>query len=130
MKGWSSFLAAIVLSCGLTGSSVAQVTPTPSEDSTSGKVLGSVTNGNTTIVFDAANNSDINTKALTTWGNFATAHPGIARALAYRPSLMNDAGYLHKHPELSAFFQQHPAVREAMAANPGDFNAIPPRPGE
>jgi hypothetical protein len=47
------------------------------------------------------------------------------RALAYKPSLMNNAGYLRKNPDLDAFFRTH-----AMAENPGDFEAIPPRPGE
>jgi len=92
--------------------------------------LGSVTNGNTTIVFEAANTSDIDMKALTTWGDFATEHPSVVRALAYKPSLMNDPAYLKKHPELKAFFRAHPEVRDAMAADPGNFAAIPPRPGE
>ena len=130
MRRLSSVLAAIVLSGGLAGSGMAQVAPAPSQGSAGGRVLGSVTNGNTTTVFEAANTSDIDMKVLTTWGDFATAHPSIARALAYKPSLMNDSGYLNKHAELRAFFQEHPEVRDAMAANPGNFNAIPPRPGE
>jgi len=81
-------------------------------------------------VFEPANLSDIDREPLVTWGNFAAAHPGIARALAYKPSLMSDPGYLKKHLELSSFFEAHPKVREAMAANPGNFVAIPPRPGE
>jgi hypothetical protein len=129
MKHLAFVLATIVLS-GLAGLSLAQVAPAPSEAPAGGTVLGSVTNGNTTIVFDAANLSDIDTQALVTWGDFAAAHPSIARALAYRPSLMNDPGYLNKHPDFNAFLQKHPEAREAMAANPGNFNAIPPRPGE
>ena len=35
-----------------------------------------------------------------------------------------------KHPQLGAFFSAHPEIREAMAANPGNYVAIPPRPGE
>jgi hypothetical protein len=93
-------------------------------------VLGSVTNGNTTVVFEAANLSDIDSQAFLTWDSFAAEHPAIARTLAFKPSLMNDPGYLNKHPELKAFFQTHPEVQDAMAANPGDFAAIPARPGE
>ena len=130
MRRSSSVLAAIILSGGLAGSGMAQVAPPPSQGSAGGRILGSVTNGNTTVVFEPANTSDVDMKALTTWGEFATAHPSIARALAYKPSLMNDPAYLNKHPELKAFFQEHPEVRDAMAANPGDFDAIPPRPGE
>ena len=130
MRRSSSVLAAIVLSGGLAGSGMAQISPAPSQGSAGGGVLGSVTNGNTTVVFEPANTSDVDMKALTTWGDFATAHPSIARALAYKPALMDNPAYLNKHPELKAFFQEHPEVRDAMAANPGNFNAIPPRPGE
>lgn len=130
MRRWSSLLAAIVLSGGLAGSGVAQVAPEVSEQPAVGRALGSVTNGNTTVVFEAANPSDIQTQPLMTWDDFATAHPTIARALAFKPSLMNDSRYLNKHPELNDFFQAHPEVRDAMAADPGNFAAIPPRPGE
>jgi hypothetical protein len=90
-----------------------------------------VQNGNTTIEFQsAASNPDIDQQQLATWGDFADAHPRVASALAYKPSLMNDPGYLGKHPELADFFASHPEIKEAMAENPGNFNAIPPRPGE
>jgi hypothetical protein len=90
-----------------------------------------VQNGNTTIEFQsAATNPDIDQEQLTIWGNFAEAHPRVANALAYKPTLINDADYLRKHPELADFFSSHPEIREAMAENPGNFVAIPPRPGE
>ena len=130
MRRWSPVLAAIVLSGGLAGSTVAQVPPATSEPSTGGNVLGSVTSGNTTVVFETANPSDIDAQSLMIWDGFARAHPGIARVLAFKPTLMNDRRYLNKHPELNAFFQAHPEVRNAMAADPGNFAAIPPRPGE
>lgn len=130
MRRSFSVVAAIVLSGSFAGSGMAQMTPAPAETSTGGQVLGSVTHGNTTVVFEAANPRDLDSQALTTWGSFASEHPAIASALAYKPSLMDDLGYLRKHPELSDFFQAHPEVRDAMAANPGNFNAIPPRPGE
>ncbi|MBV8452105.1 MAG: hypothetical protein JOZ29_07500 [Deltaproteobacteria bacterium] len=130
MKYSPSVLAVIILSGGLVSLGMAQVAPAPSQESASGGILGSVTNGNNTIVFEAANTSDIEIKPLKIWGSFAAAHPSIARALAFKPSLMNDPAYLRKHPELKAFFQEHPEVRDAMAANPGNFDAIPPRPGE
>ena len=130
MRRWSAVLAAIVLSGGLAGSGAAQAPPATSEAPAPGGVLGSVTKGNTTVVFEPANPSDIETQPLTIWDGFATDHPGVARALAFKPSLMNDSGYLKKHPELNAFFEEHPDVRDAMAADPGNFAAIPPRPGE
>jgi hypothetical protein len=92
--------------------------------------LGRVEQGNKTIVFAAADNSDLEVNRLRTWGDFAASHPNIAKALAYNPSLMHNDAYLAKHPDLEAFFKAHPDVEQSMAANPGDYNAIPPRPGE
>lgn len=94
------------------------------------KVLGTVENGNNEIVFEAADTSDLPMQQLETWGSFASAHPDIARALAYKPSLINSDSYAKKHPELAEFFSAHPDIREAMQRNPGNYVAIPPRPGE
>ena len=94
------------------------------------KPFGTVQSGNTTIVFAPADSRDIDTVRLRTWEDFAETHTGIARALAYRPSLMNDPRYLKSHPDLVAFFQAHPDIKSAMAEIPGNFTAIPPRPGE
>jgi hypothetical protein len=85
---------------------------------------------NTTIVFMPADASDLDASRLHTWGEFAEMHPKVAKTLAYKPALINDDAYLSKHPELDAFFQAHPDIKEAMAENPGNFVAIPPRPGE
>ena len=95
-----------------------------------GKTLGTVESGNTTTVFKAADRRDIDTHKLATWNAFASEHPNVAKQLAYKPALINDDAYAKKHPALGAFFSQHPEIREAMAANPGNYNAIPPRPGE
>ncbi|MGA7764062.1 MAG: hypothetical protein WCA59_20140 [Candidatus Binataceae bacterium] len=43
---------------------------------------------------------------------------------------MNDLRYLKSHPDLDAFFHAHPDIKSAMAEIPGNFTAIPPRPGE
>jgi len=104
--------------------------PGANEPSATSPELGRVEQGNKTIVFAAADNSDLEVNRLRTWGDFAASHPNIAKALAYNPSLMNSDGYLAKHPDLEAFFQAHPDVEKSMAANPGNYNAIPPRPGE
>jgi hypothetical protein len=125
MRRWC-IIVAIILTGGLAGSVMAQGTSAPS----GGPVLGSVTKGNTTIVFEAANPSDLDSQELKTWDSFAEDHEEIARALAFKPSLINDQRYLQRHPDLNDFFQAHPEVRDAMAANPGNFAAIPPRPGE
>lgn len=94
------------------------------------KPIGAVQSGSTTIVFAPADSRDIDTDHLRTWEAFAGTHSGVARTLAYKPSLINDGGYLRRHPDLNAFFQEHPDIKSAMAENPGNFTAIPPRPGE
>jgi hypothetical protein len=89
-----------------------------------------VQQGNTTIVFKPAGTSNIDKTRLQTWGEFAEMHPKVAKELAYNSSLMNDHSYLMKHPQLDAFFLAHPGVKQDMEKNPGNFNAIQPRPGE
>jgi len=101
--------------------------PAMAQDENSPKA---VQHDNTTVFFKPAGTGNLDTTRLQTWGQFAEAHPKIAKALAYNSSLMNNSGYLSKHPELNAFFQAHPDIKEAMAENPGNFVAIPPRPGE
>jgi hypothetical protein len=93
--------------------------------------VATVTSGNTIIEFhSAASNLDLDLNNLQAWGEFANAHPRVANALAYKPSLMSNQQYLNKHPDLAQFFAAHPAVEVAMRENPGNFVAIPPRPGE
>ena|SRR5579863_726467 len=95
-----------------------------------GRTLGTVVDGNTTIEFKAADTSEIDAQKLQTWNDFADQHPKIAKDLAYKPELINDDGYAKRHPDLAAFFAAHPDMRQAMAENPGNYNAIPPRSGE
>jgi hypothetical protein len=103
----------------------------PQQDAAANPAPMVVQNGNTTIEFQsAASNPDINQQELEAWGDFADAHPNVANALAFKPWLINDPSYLRKHPELADFFSSHPEIKEAMAENPGNFVAIPPRPGE
>src|SRR5579862_2560107 len=120
MKRLSTLVIAAALPLTFAAPSIAQVA----------KTLGVVDNGRTQIVFQAADTSDIDLQKLETWSSFASQHPDIARELAYKPSLINNDSYTQKHPELSQFFSAHPDIREAMAENPGNYNAIPPRPGE
>jgi hypothetical protein len=102
----------------------------PDSDEPNAQVLGTATSGNTTILFEAANAQDIHSSRLRTWDEFAQAHPGIATTLAYKPWLINDPGYLNRHPALSQFFARHPEIKTAMIEDSGNFAAIPPRPGE
>lgn len=130
MKHSSFAIASILTTLMFAPAVMAQENPAASGPSVSAPELGRVAQGNKTIVFAAADNRDLEIDRLEAWGDFAVGHPGIAKALAYDPSLMNNEGYRSKHPDLEAFFRAHPDVEKSMAANPGNYNAIPPRPGE
>jgi len=95
-----------------------------------GKTLGTVVNGNTTTTFQAADTRDIDMAKLKTWNDFAAQHPKLAKELASKPALINDTAYAKSHPELDSFFSAHPDIHEATTENPGNYVAIPPRPGE
>ena len=124
MKRLSTLIVAVALPFAVATGAIAQ------EGNQEGKTLGTVVNGNTTTEFKAADSRDIDVAKLKTWNDFAANHPDIAKELAYKTSLINDEAYAKNHPELGDFFSAHPDIREAMAQNPGNFVAIPPRPGE
>ena len=120
MKPLSTLIAAVALPIAFAAPALAAP----------GETLGTVVNGNTTIEFRAADTSDIDLAKLRAWSDFAAEHSNIARELAYKPSLINSDSYLKKHPELESFFSAHPDIKMEMAENPGNYVAIPPRPGE
>jgi len=94
------------------------------------QVNGTVVRGNTTIVFEAANTSDLPMDLYKIWGEFEKSHPDIEHDLAYNPKQLDDANYLHKHPDFAKLLDENPELFKEMRRNPGNFAAIPPRPGE
>ena len=55
--------------------------------------------------------------------SFAVAHPEIVSELSHNPDLVEDNGYLTKHPELQDFMASHTELRSAFIQDPGDFLA-------
>ena len=131
MRFFALFIA-VGLVCSLALPTIAQEPTSPAavQPERGNEVLGTVVHGNTTIVFESAGTHGLDLNRLLKWDQFAKEHPKIASALAYKPALINDSGYLSKHPELATFLQAHPDIKDAMEENPGNFAAIPPRPGE
>ncbi len=115
-----SLLAAIAIGAMMTGLSFAQ------EGAANPQVNGTVVEGKTTIVFEAANESDLPMKWLKQWTQFAQEHPKIARQVAKKPTLVSDARYLGKHPELRELFDDSPGLLAEMKESPGNFNVNPP----
>ncbi len=88
-----------------------------------GKVLGTVVRDNTTIAFEAANARDLSIKQLETWSQFAQQHPKVARQLGVKPSLLESAAYLKKHPELAKLFKDNIAPRVVSWTSSGERNS-------
>jgi hypothetical protein len=131
MRFFAHFIA-FGLVCSLALPTIAQGPTSPGavQPEKGKEVLGTLVHGNTTIVFESAGTHGLDSNRLLKWDQFAEEHTKIATALAYKPSLINDSGYLSKHPELATFFQAHPDIKDAMEENPGNCAAIPSRPGE
>jgi hypothetical protein len=49
-----------------------------------------------------------------TFGNFASNHPGLMQQLNANPGLAVDPGYLRQHPDFADFMRDHPGFREDM----------------
>jgi len=113
-----SLLAAIAIATMTTGLSLAQ--------EGGNRVNGTVVQGNTTMTFENANQSDLHMKSLKQWSAFAQEHPKIAQQLANKPTLLSDARYMGKHPALGQLFDANPGLLAEMKQDPGNFNAIQP----
>jgi hypothetical protein len=131
MRFFAPFIA-VGLVCSLALPTIAQerMPPISVQSERNNEVLGTVVQGNTTIVFESAGSLGIELEETAEMGSIRREHPKIAIDLAYRPSLIGDSRYLSKHSELTTFFQAYPDIKDAMEENPGNFVAIPPRPGE
>ncbi len=112
MKQILSMLAVLVIATMITSLTFAQVS------GGSPRVNGIAVDGNTTIVFAAADDSDLQMDLLRQWSGFAQQHPKIAYQLGNKPILMGDAGYLRKHPELAKLFADNPNLLAADEAQP------------
>ena len=94
------------------------------------KVLGTVVNGNTTVEFESARLANEQKKQLQAWGDFAAAHPQLARAIGHNPKLVSSDDYVNKHAELAKLFSDNPGMREQIVANPGNFVVPTSKTGE
>ena len=94
--------------------------PTFAQESSSGNVLGVVQNGNRTIIFERSN-VNLNLDQLNAFGQLTASDPALANRLARDPSLVNDEGFVSRHPALQQYFEKYPNAREDIAANPGNY---------
>jgi phage-related protein len=66
-------------------------------------------------------NPDLTNQEVATMDQFLDKNPNIEQDLRRNASLVNDANYLQAHPQLQAFLNQHPGVKEEIAENPRFF---------
>ena len=52
---------------------------------------------------------------------FLNPHPELGSQLTHNPTLVKDAGFLKKHPELEQFLGAHPQIRQQLNADPSGF---------
>ncbi|HKN00544.1 MAG TPA: hypothetical protein VJX23_08495 [Candidatus Binataceae bacterium] len=83
-------------------------------------VTGVVQRGNTTIVFQQTN-AGLNLDQLDAFSQVASSDPAMATKLARNPSLVNNEGFVSKHPALQQYLEKYPSAREDIAANPGNY---------
>jgi hypothetical protein len=94
--------------------------PALAQDSSTAKVMGVVQNGNRTIIFERSN-VDLNLDQLSAFGQVTASDPALADKLARNPSLVNDEGFVNRHPALQQYFEKYPNAREDITANPGNY---------
>jgi hypothetical protein len=85
-----------------------------------------VHSGNTDIIFESANSSDLNVPQLKAFDDFASDHADIAAQLGRKPQLLSSDQYLSAHPELAQFVNQHPGFRDDFETNPGNYLHLAP----
>ena len=94
--------------------------PAFAQESSSGNLLGVVQNGNRTIIFERSN-ANLNLDQLSAFGQLTASDSALANKLARNPSLVNDEGFVSRHPALRQYFEKFPNAREDIAANPGNY---------
>ena len=69
-------------------------------------------------VRDNGMNRDRNREELARFNRFLDDHREAGEQLRRNPSLVNDRQFMNSHPEVQAYVQQHPGVRDAVRDDP------------
>jgi hypothetical protein len=85
--------------------------------------------GNTTRTteFKSAGTNNLNIAMLKDFASVKQNDPAVAPQLAKDPRLVENRGFLQKHPSLQAFLEKYPDARHEIETNPGNF--MPPVAG-
>jgi hypothetical protein len=69
----------------------------------------------------AAPSDDITRRDLARFDQFLDSHREIAEQVRKTPSLIDDPQFLQSHPELNAYLQAHPSVKQEISQQPDTF---------
>jgi hypothetical protein len=69
----------------------------------------------------AVQTDDITRRDLARFDQFLSSHRDVADELRRTPSLIDDPQYLQRHPELNAYHQDHPSVKQEISQQPNTF---------
>lgn len=69
----------------------------------------------------ASTANDINVQMLRDFGNVKQSDPKVAADIARKPELVENSGYVGKHPSLQAFLAKYPAASNEIVSSPGNF---------
>jgi hypothetical protein len=75
----------------------------------------------TDIEFQPASKArDLDVQMLRDFESVKADH-GVAVAIARNPAIVNDSGYVTRHPALQAFLDKYPSARDEIVTSPGNF---------
>jgi hypothetical protein len=69
----------------------------------------------------ASTANDINVQMLRDFGNVKQSDPKVAIDIARNPQIVENTGYVGKHPSLQAFLAKYPAASNEIVSSPGNF---------
>ena len=104
----------------------AMAIPAMAQDSTATVVTNPTVvekHGNVTteIEFQPAGTKDLNLEMLRAFSQVKQDDPKVASALAKKPELVENDGFVAKHPTLQAYLQKYPQARQQIEDSPGNF---------
>ncbi len=69
----------------------------------------------------ASTAGDINVQMLRDFGTVKQSDPKVAVDIARNPQVVENGGYVGKHPSLQAFLAKYPAASNEIVSSPGNF---------